>query len=168
MRKYGVWYLRSERCNKEITDEKDLASIRHMIKCTSVRRHACANGHGWVLIREAEADIIGRPLFTVTTADRVLGVVFPAVKDDNMDYNIVEQFIDSMQHSDSLVSHTRTALRHEMEKSDRKNAKIRPKSQKDGTMVLTIAGGYKRMQELIPQLNTVLKGHAVHMSVITA
>ena len=85
MRKYSSWFLRSNAATTRIEDTNMLAAIRHMIKCTSVRRHACGNADKWVMVRESGADIIGRPLFTVSTPDSVIGVAFPTTKEDDDD-----------------------------------------------------------------------------------
>ena len=190
MRKYSSWFLRSNAATTRIEDTNMLAAIRHMIKCTSVRRHACGNADKWVMVRESGADIIGRPLFTVSTPDSVIGVAFPTTKEDDDDLSTVELFIDCLEHP-NIHTHASTALRHETErlasakspthvaKTDTsKGRRKRPKdtqangqtngSSAGGTMVISVIGSYIHMQGLVQSINHAIRGHPVQMSVLNS
>ena len=187
MRKYSSWFLRANADTTRIEDIKTLAAIRHMIKCTSVRRHACGNADKWVMVRESGADIIGRPLFTVSTPESVIGVAFPTTKEDDEDLSTVELFIDCLEHP-NIHAHASTALRHETERlastkcrtNGQTNGKRRclkngqPNGQPNGTnaaggtMVISVIGSYSHMQGLVERINHAIRGHPVQMSVLNS
>ena len=171
MKKYTAWYLRIKNESREVQDDAILKAIRHMIKCTTVRKTVCANRDKSVLVREADADIIGRPLFTLTNNQGVLGIIFPGTKADTGDYSIVEQFIDSFEHSD-VQSHIKMA--RNKAKKNKPIQKTQPKGPTQaipagsGMMVISIMGKFDTMQCLIKDLSTITQGHPVQMSVINS
>ena len=171
MKKYTAWFLRIKCESREVQDDAILKAIRHMIKCTTVRKTVCANREKSVLVREADADIIGRPLFTITNNQGMLGIIFPGTKSDAGDYSIVEQFIDSFEHSD-VQNHIKMA-RNKTKKS-KPIQKPQPKEPQQaiaagsGMMVISIMGKFDTMQCLIKDLSTVTQGHPVQMSVINS
>jgi hypothetical protein len=197
MKKYAAWMLRASGVSMEICDSDVLQSIRHMIKCTSVRRCVCKNVQQYVIVREAEADIIGRPVFTVMNDKGVVGIAFPATKADCGDYSIIEQFVDSFKHT-NVMPHVATAKRraalHDMKQRSKHKpspAKHRPgiardkevaehpitqvpkpsigaKGDEDGTMVISLVGNFSVMQGLIGSVSALARGHPVQMSVINA
>ena len=187
MRKYSSWFLRANAATTRIEDIKTLAAIRHMIKCTSVRRHACGNADKWVMVRESGADIIGRPLFTVSTPESVIGVAFPTTKEDDEDLSTVELFIDCLEHP-NIHAHASTALRHETERLAStkcrtngqtngqtngkrrclKNGQPNGADATGGTMVISVIGSYSHMRGLVERINHAICGHSVQMSVLNS
>lgn len=176
MKKYAAWILRTDCSNREIVNGEILKSIRHMIKCTSVRRCMCNNSEQNVIVRETDADIIGRPLFTVMNDKGVVGMAFPTTKADGGDYSIVEQFIDSFQHT-NVMTHVATAKRratpeHKVRKQvsppGRVEEKMEERADDDGTMVISLVGNFTVMQSLISSVSALARGHHVQMSVINA
>ena len=154
-----------------------------MIKCTSVRRCMCNNNQQYVIVRETDADIIGRPLFTVMNDKGVVGMAFPTTKADGGDYSIVEQFVDSFQHN-NVMTHVATAKRRATGQDDKHKARTRrspqpppaklvkeqteTKADDDGTMVISLVGNFTTMQGLISSVSALARGHHVQMSVINA
>lgn len=97
MKRYSDWYHRSGGTSAAVTDERVMHAIRHLIKCTSVKRHYCTNSDKWVLVREGDSDVLSRPVFKVYTEDKKChGVIYPLVLGEEADTSVLEQYLDGI------------------------------------------------------------------------
>lgn len=97
MKRYSDWYHRSGGTSAAVNDERVMHAIRHLIKCTSVKRHYCTNSEKWVLVREGDSDVLSRPVFKVYTEDKQChGVIYPLVLGEEADTSVLEQYLDGI------------------------------------------------------------------------
>lgn len=113
MKKYSHWVLRYNEKSSPIESGYVLNAIKHLIKCTSVRRHFCGNPEKWVLVREPDSDVLSRPVFKIFTATHQFrGIIYPLVLGEEADTSVLEQYVDAIDTSlnDEILAHIQSAV----------------------------------------------------------
>ena len=158
MKRYKKWILRHKSINSDVVDDNIFKGVGHMIKCTSVRRHACGQ---WVVVRSEDAGTFDRPVFALVngTTKEFEGMLFPVMYSEN-DSTMMENIIDSMRDVDTAL-HIRK-LREEEEPTKR------PRRQKQVVekMTISITGPFDEMQPLMVKVNDALRGSSAQMMIL--
>lgn len=198
MKRYSHWVLRFNERSSKIASEHVLNAIKHLIKCTSVRRHFCGNPEKWVLVREPDSDVLSRPVFKIFTAQKQFrGIIYPLVLGEEADTSVLEQYIDAIDTSlnDEILAHIQSAvarcnkngnndqpatqpenpenkkLKPRKKDTNQKNEKIEivaQQAQNSQTTVISLIGDYHSMLPLVTQVATVIRGSPVQMTVVNS
>lgn len=190
MKRYCEWVYRLHGKSSVIADEHVMVSIRHLIKCTSVRRHFCNNNSKWILVRENDSDVLSRPVFKVFTEDQQFkGVIYPLVVGEESDTNVLEQYIDAIDSSltAEIASHIESAVVRRDKQSiespqenkeqikepsmSKKVKQTKPVAVVDDnrqTTVISLIGEYGSMLPLVSQVASVIRGSTIQMTVVNS
>lgn len=189
MKRYSRWVYRLHGKSSNVDDDSLLHAIRHLIKCTSVRRHFCNNAAKWVLVRENLEDVLARPVFKVFTSEQVFkGVIYPLVVGEESDTSVLEQYIDEVDCTvtDEIASHIESAVaRRDKQSAEEvreapivKTKKTKPKVDvvektkvnvdNRQTTVISLIGEYDSMLPLVTQVANVIRGSTVQMTVVNS